>query len=111
MLIYFVTDTEIIYTLGLPNLTKYFSIDSGITQIASTSYFLCSWYIIVLQIIGCLWQKTYSFIRAFLFMLHLQLLAFLVSIEILMIVPFVRAFSTSIGSVVGEAMARDSYQG
>ncbi len=32
--------TETIYTSGLPSLTKYFGIDSGLTQITSTLYFL-----------------------------------------------------------------------
>ena len=36
---------------------------------------------------------------------------FAVNIEMLMIARFVQAFGVSVGSVIGQAMARDSYQG
>ncbi|BDU59594.1 putative transporter [Candidatus Rickettsia kotlanii] len=105
--------TETIYTSGLPSLTKYFGIDSGLTQITSTLYFLG--FALGILSFGRLsdiyGRRPIALLGLFIYVVSSIVSIFAVNIEMLMIARFVQAFGVSVGSVIGQAMARDSYQG
>lgn len=105
--------TETIYTSGLPSLTKYFGIDGGITQIKSTLYFLgFALGILSLGRLSDIYgRKPIALLGLFIYVISSIISIFAVNIEMLMIARVVQAFGVSVGSVIGQAMARDSYQG
>ncbi|ABV75205.1 Bicyclomycin resistance protein [Rickettsia akari str. Hartford] len=105
--------TETIYTSGLPSLTKYFGIDGGITQTTSTLYFLgFALGILTLGRLSDIYgRRPIVLLGLFIYVVSSIISIFAVNIEMLMIARFVQAFGVSIGSVIGQAMARDSYQG
>ncbi len=114
MLIYFITDyAETIYTSGLPSLTKYFGIDGGVTQTTSTLYFLgFALGILTLGRLSDIYgRRPIALLGLFIYVVSSIISIFAVNIEMLMIARFVQAFGVSVGSVIGQAMARDSYQG
>ncbi|AAU04056.1 Bcr/CflA family efflux MFS transporter [Rickettsia typhi] len=105
--------TETIYTSGLPSLTKYFSIDGCITQITSTLYFLG--FAVGILSLGRLsdiyGRRPIVLLGLFIYIVSSIISIFSVNIEMLMIARFIQAFGVSVGSVIGQSMARDSYQG
>ncbi len=114
MLIYFITDYGNNFILqGLPSLTKYFGIDGGITQITSTLYFLgFALDILSLGRLSDIYgRRPIALLGLFIYVVSSIISIFAVNIEMLMIARFVQAFGVSVGSVIGQAMARDSYQG
>ena len=102
------------YTSGLPSLTKYFGIDGGITQITSTLYFLGFFALGILslgRLSDIYGRRPIALLGLFIYVVSSIISIFAVNIEMLMIARFVQAFGVSVGSVIGQAMARDSYQG
>ncbi|ABV73302.1 hypothetical protein A1E_01785 [Rickettsia canadensis str. McKiel] len=105
--------TETIYTSGLPSVTKYFGIDGGITQITSTLYFLgFAFGILSLGRLSDIYgRRPIVLLGLVIYVISSIISIFAVNIEMLMIARFTQAFGVSVGSVIGQAMARDSYQG
>ncbi|ABE04937.1 Bcr/CflA family efflux MFS transporter [Rickettsia bellii] len=105
--------TETIYTSGLPSITEYFNTDGSTTQITSSLYYLG--FALGILTLGRL-SDIYGRRPVVLFGLCIYAISSIISIfapniETLMLARFVQAFGVSVGSVIGQAMARDSYQG
>lgn len=105
--------TETIYTSGLPSITEYFNTDGSTTQITSSLYYLG--FALGILTLGRL-SDIYGRRPVVLFGLCIYAISSVISvfapnIETLMLARFVQAFGVSVGSVIGQAMARDSYQG
>mgnify|MGYP002712303547 CR=1 FL=1 len=105
--------TETIYTSGLPSITEYFNTDGSTTQVTSSLYYLG--FALGILTLGRL-SDIYGRRPVVLFGLYIYAISSIISIfapsiETLMLARFVQAFGVSVGSVIGQAMARDSYQG
>ncbi|HJD68052.1 MAG TPA: Bcr/CflA family efflux MFS transporter [Rickettsia endosymbiont of Bembidion lapponicum] len=105
--------TETIYTSGLPSITEYFNTDGSTTQVTSSLYYLG--FALGILTLGRL-SDIYGRRPVVLFGLCIYAISSIISIfapniETLMLARFVQAFGVSVGSVIGQAMARDSYQG
>ncbi|WP_341791421.1 Bcr/CflA family efflux MFS transporter [Rickettsia endosymbiont of Gonocerus acuteangulatus] len=105
--------TETVYTSGLPSITEYFNTDGNTTQITSSLYYLG--FALGILTLGRL-SDIYGRRLIVLFGLCIYAISSIISIfapniETLMLARFVQAFGVSVGSVIGQAMARDSYQG
>lgn len=105
--------TETIYNSGLPSITEYFNTDGSTTQVTSSLYYLG--FALGILTLGRL-SDIYGRRPVVLFGLCIYAISFIISIfapniETLMLARFVQAFGVSVGSVIGQAMARDSYQG
>ena len=105
--------TESMYSAALPNLTKYFGITASSAQLTSTLYFLgFATGILSLGRISDLWGRRLVVLFGItLYIVSSVASIFAINVEMLMCTRFFQAFGASVGSVVAQAMARDSYQG
>ncbi|XVN41268.1 MAG: Bcr/CflA family efflux MFS transporter [Rickettsia endosymbiont of Argas persicus] len=105
--------TETIYTSGLPNITEYFNIDDSAAQITSSLYYLgFALGILTLGRLSDIYgRRPVVLLGLFIYVISSIISIFAPNIETLMLTRFVQAFGVSVGSVIGQAMARDSYQG
>lgn len=114
MLIHVITHNENnLYFSGLPSITEYFNTDGSTTQVTSSLYYLG--FALGILTLGRL-SDIYGRRPVVLFGLCIYAISSIISIfapniETLMLARFVQAFGVSVGSVIGQAMARDSYQG
>lgn len=104
---------ENMYMAALPSMSEYFDIKGGFIQLSSTTYFLgfaCG--ILSLGRISDLFGRRYVVLGGMTLYCCASLYSvFLEKVELLIVLRFVAAFGASVGSVIGQAMARDSYQG
>jgi len=105
--------TETMYTSGLPSITEYFNTSGSTTQITSSLYYLgFALGILTLGRLSDIYgRRPIVLFGLFIYAISSIISIFAVNIEMLMIARFVQAFGVSVGSVIGQAMARDSYQG
>lgn len=105
--------TETIYTSGLPSITKYFNIEGSAAQVTSSLYYLgFALGILSLGRLSDIYgRRPIVLLGLFIYVISSIISIFAVNIEMLMMTRFVQAFGVSVGSVIGQAMARDSYQG
>lgn len=105
--------TESMYTASLPSISNYFKISGNSVQITSTLYFLgfaCG--ILSLGRLSDIYgRRPMVLLGLFIYIIASTTSIFSRNIEMLMVARFVQAFGASVGSVIGQAMARDSYQG
>nr|WP_253307762.1 Bcr/CflA family efflux MFS transporter [Rickettsia endosymbiont of Ceutorhynchus assimilis] len=105
--------TETMYTAGLPSLSAFFNISGNTAQITSTLYFLgFAFGILSLGRLSDIYgRRPIVLFGLFIYIISSIACILAVNIEMLMIARFAQAFGASVGSVIGQAMARDSYQG
>lgn len=105
--------TESMYSSALPNLSKYFHISANTAQLTSTLYFLgFAFGILSLGRLSDVWgRRSVVLFGITLYVVSSVASIFAVNVEMLMCSRFLQAFGASVGSVIGQAMARDSYQG
>lgn len=105
--------TETMYSASLPNLSSHFNISGNLAQITSCLYFIG--FAIGILSLGRLsdifGRRPIILIGLSIYILSSIISIFAINIEMLMAARFCQAFGASIGSAVGQAMARDSYQG
>jgi Bcr/CflA subfamily drug resistance transporter len=104
--------SEAAYNASLPNITDCFDVSIFITQTLSFMYFIgFTLGILVLgrlsDIVG---RRRIIICGIFLYSISYFIAVFITNINILMILRFSAAFGASVGSVVAQAMARDSYK-
>lgn len=105
--------TEAIYTTALPSIAQYFNITENLAQLSSAVYFVG-----FAMGIFCLGRVSDVFGRRpvvifgiLLYSVSSLILSLNQSVFLLIFLRFVQAFGASVGSVIAQAMARDSYQG
>lgn len=105
--------TETAYTAALPSISNYFSISDSLAQITSSAYFAgFSLGILSLGRVSDIFgRRPVILIGTSLYIVSSLIIASLDDVWLLIFFRFVQAFGASVGSVVGQAMARDSYQG
>src|SRR5688500_12808970 len=105
--------TETASSAALPSIAEYFGVEGGVAQLSSSAYFLgISCGILSLGRISDIFGRR----TVVLYGISCYIVAtlFIVSIENirwLIFLRFFQAFGASVGSVVAQAMARDSYKG
>jgi MFS transporter, DHA1 family, multidrug resistance protein len=105
--------TEAALSAALPNIADNFNVSASVAQITSTIYFFG--FAIGILSLGRI-SDIYGRRPVILCGIALYLFAsccsiFAPSIEVVIALRFIQAFGASVGSVIGQAMARDSYQG
>lgn len=105
--------TETIYSTALPSIASYFKITAARAQLTSTIYFIgFAIGILTLGRISDLYgRRNIILFGISLYMISSFLMLYAPSLEVLMCLRLSQAFGASVGSVVAQAMARDSYQG
>lgn len=107
------TLTETIYSAALPEITKQLNTDGGIAQLSTTAYYLgFALGIFTLGRISDIYGRRPIIIFGISFYIFAT---FLIrrsgTIEIFILCRFLQAYGASVGSVIAQAMARDSYKG
>lgn len=104
---------ENMYMAALPAMSSHFDVAGGMMQLSSTMYFLgfaCG--ILCLGRISDLYGRRPIILSGMsLYFVASVCGIFVENVEILILLRFIAAFGASVGSVIGQAMARDSYQG
>lgn len=105
--------TETLYTGALPEISSYFHIDEWYAQLSSSLYFLGFAFGVlslgrISDIIG---RRPVILCGIAVYVISVLCSVFTYNIHILMFLRFTTAFGASVGSVVAQAMARDSYEG
>lgn len=105
--------TEALYTCALPSISKHFNVTGGIAQSTSTAYFIG--FALGIFILGR-WSDIFGrriivLSGMGIYAISSIMIAFSNNIWLLIALRFCQAFGASVGSVVAQAMTRDSYQG
>ena len=104
--------SESIFTTGLPQISQEFSIDPNLAQLCSSIYFFgFAFGIFTLgRVSDHFGRKPVVIFGLSLFLFTCILSFFVNDIYHLIFLRFIQAFGASVGSVIAQAMARDSYQ-
>lgn len=105
--------TETACSSALPDIADKFNLDGGIVQFSSSIYFLgFALGILSLGRVSDIFGRRLVVIYGMvLYIISSIASIFANNIEILILLRFCQAFGASVGSVIGQAMARDSYHG
>lgn len=105
--------TESIFTTGLPQISEEFAISPGLAQLCSTVYFFgfATGILTLGRISDYIGRKPVIIFGLMLFLFTSIISFFADNIYNLLLLRFVQAFGASIGSVIAQAVARDSYKG
>lgn len=105
--------TETVFTTGLPQISDYFGVKSNLAQKASSSYFLgfAIGILILGRISDLIGRRSTVFFGLSLYIASSMICLIVDNIYLLILMRFFQAFGASVGSVVAQAMARDSYKG
>jgi DHA1 family bicyclomycin/chloramphenicol resistance-like MFS transporter len=105
--------TESTYTTALPEISLELSIHPSVVQFSSSVYFygFALGIFILGRISDLVGRKPVVIFGLSLFLICCLLSFFVKDINSLIILRFIKAFGASVGSVVAQAMARDSYKG
>jgi len=116
ILIYFLvslsTLTETIYSAALPDIAKNLRTEGGIAQLSTTAYY-CGFAIGIFtlgRVSDILGRKPVVLFGISFYTIASLMISYSPNIEIFIILRFLQAYGASIGSVVGQAMIRDSYR-
>lgn len=105
--------TEASYTAALTDISHYFNVKGGIAQISSTVYFLG--FTLGIASLGRVsdsyGRRPVVFGGLILYLISSIMIIFTENFYILMSLRFTAAFGASVGSVIAQAMTRDSYKG
>lgn len=105
--------TETICTAALPILANSLNISDNIVQVSSSIYFagFALGVLTLGRISDIVGRRPLIFFGLIIYAISSILCSFILNIEQLLILRFTQAFGVSVGSVVGQAMARDSFKG
>jgi MFS transporter, DHA1 family, multidrug resistance protein len=105
--------TEVACTSALPDISHSFNVSGSIAQLSSSTYFLgFALGILLLGRVSDIFGRRPVMLWGMAFYLFSSVISiFAVNIEMLIAARFCQAFGASVGSVVGQAMSRDSYAG
>lgn len=105
--------TEPVCTAALPTITSKLYTTGNLAQLSSSIYFLgFALGILTLgRISDIVGRKIIVLTGLTLYCISSIACSFATSIEMLFVLRFIQAFGVSVGSVIAQAMARDSYQG
>lgn len=105
--------TETIYSAALPSLTQHFGTIANISKLSSTTYPLgFAVGILTLGRISDIYGRRPVILFGTMFYFCASMtMSYATSIEQIIILRFFQAYGASVGSVIGQAMTRDSYQG
>ncbi len=107
------TLSETIFSAALPDLSIKLNADGGMAQLSSTSYYLgFAVGIFTLGRVSDLFgRRPVVLFGITVYIFAALALSYATSIEAFIVLRFVQAYGASVGSVVGQAMTRDSYKG
>lgn len=105
--------TETIYSTALPEIAEHLSVEGGNVQYASTSYYLgFALGILTLGRISDIYgRKPVVMFGILLYIVSTFTLSLSKTIEFFIFTRFIQAYGASVGSVMSQSMARDSYKG
>ncbi len=116
ILIYFLvslsTLTETIYSAALPDIAKNLHTDGGIAQLSTTAYY-CGFAIGIFtlgRISDIFGRRPVVLFGISFYTIAALMISYSPNIETFIILRFLQAYGASVGSVVGQAMTRDSYR-
>lgn len=117
ILIYFLislsTLTETIYSAALPNITEDLNTHGSISQLSTTAYY--SGFAVGIFTLGrisdTLGRKPVVIFGISFYAVASLIISYSPNIEVFIVLRFLQAYGASVGSVVGQAMTRDSYKG
>jgi Bcr/CflA subfamily drug resistance transporter len=112
-LVVFHTTAETAYTSALPSIASNLRISGNLVQLSSSVYFLgFSLGILLLGRVSDIFGRRPVVLSGMIvYIVALIASIFAINIEMLIVLRFISSFGASIGSVIGQAMARDSYEG
>lgn len=107
------TFTETIYSAALPSIAELFESDGGTVQLASSSYFFgFAIGILTLGRISDIYGRRPVMLAGLIIYIFISLsISFCEDIYSFIILRFFQAYGASVGSVIAQSMARDSYKG
>lgn len=107
------TLTETMYSAALPDITDNLNVYAGLTQFSTTAYYIgFALGIFTLGRISDLLGRRPIILLGIIFYIIISLsISYVNSIELFIILRFFQAYGASVGSVVTQAIARDSYRG
>jgi Bcr/CflA subfamily drug resistance transporter len=107
------TLTETIYSAALPDITKGLNTDGGMAQLSTTVYYFgFALGIFTLgRVSDVFGRKPVVLFGISFYAVSSFLISFSVNIEMFIALRFFQAYGASVGSVIGQAMTRDSYRG
>lgn len=105
--------TESVFTTGLPQISSEFNITPGLAQLSSSIYFFgfAVGILVLGRVSDYFGRKPVVIFGLSLFLLTSFICFFVNDIYHLIALRFLQAFGGSVGSVIAQAMARDSYKG
>ena len=116
ILIYFLvslsTLTETIYSAALPDIAKNLHTDGGIAQLSTTAYY-CGFAIGIFtlgRVSDIFGRRPVVLFGISFYTIAALMISYSPNIEAFIILRFLQAYGASVGSVVGQAMTRDSYR-
>lgn len=113
LLISLSTLTETIYSAALPDISENLNTTGGIAQLSTTAYY-CGFAIGIFtlgRISDIFGRKPVVLFGIVFYAIASLLVTYSPNIEVFIALRFLQAYGASVGSVVGQAMARDSYKG
>lgn len=113
MLVSLSTLTETIYSAALPDIAETLHTSGGIAQLSTTAYY-CGFAIGIFtlgRVSDLFGRKPVIIFGISFYAICALLISYSPNIETFISLRFLQAYGASVGSVVGQAMARDSYKG
>ncbi|MGI4776224.1 MAG: Bcr/CflA family efflux MFS transporter [Janthinobacterium lividum] len=105
--------TETSCSSAMPEIAKYFAVPEGFVQLSSTIYFFgfALGILSLGRISDIFGRKPVILFGIGLYVASSSIIIFVSNVKLLFFLRFTQAFGASVGSVIGQAIARDSYQG
>lgn len=105
--------TETICTAALPILSNALNIPGSLLQLSSSTYFVgfATGIITLGRISDIVGRRPLILFGLSIYTISSTLCSFIYDIDQLLVLRFIQAFGVSVGSVIGQAMARDSFKG
>jgi DHA1 family bicyclomycin/chloramphenicol resistance-like MFS transporter len=113
MLVSLSTLTETIYSAALPDIAEKLHTSGGIAQLSTTAYY-CGFAIGIFtlgRVSDIFGRKPVVLFGISFYAICALLISYSPNIETFICLRFLQAYGASVGSVVGQAMTRDSYKG
>lgn len=107
------TLTETMYSAALPNITENLKTHGSIAQLSTSAYY-CGFAIGIFtlgRVSDVLGRRPVVLFGMVFYSLASLLISYSQNIEVFIVCRFLQAYGASVGSVVGQAMSRDSYKG
>lgn len=107
------TLSETIYSAALPDIADKLNTNGGIAQLSSTAYYIgfAVGIFTLGRVSDIFGRRPVVLFGIALYTIAALLVSYVPNIESFIFLRFIQAYGASVGSVVGQAMTRDSYQG